>query len=260
MTLWLATTNSHKINEIHSFFKNTDSIRFLDLNCLKDFGPYTPPEETGADFVENAKLKAESLFLFLNKSGTALPQPLWIVGEDSGLEVKALKGAPGIYSARYSGPQATDKKNNRLLLKELGGEKDRTARYVCALSCLNVSTGDDSQGISSEKGSAVRNRPGKEKAHPLLSAFRKAFNRKIPQKEKSPASLSVTATLIFKEFCSGSIAFQERGAGGFGYDPLFIPKGETKTLGELPPRFKEKISHRAKALALFSARLRDTAE
>ena len=206
MTLWLATTNSHKIREIKSFFKNLSAIRFLDLTDLKRFvknTAYIPPEETGISFKENAGIKSFNLLKFLRKSVSTLPNPLWIMGEDSGLEVKALKGKPGIHSARYSGPQATDQKNNQLLLKNLSGQTDRRARYVCVLSC----------------------RPFKESSSDL-------------SKEE----------FVFEGFCPGSIALEEKGQDGFGYDPLFIPEGETKTFGELSSQFKENTSHRTQAL------------
>ena len=205
MTLWLATTNSHKIKEIKSFFKNTPAIQFLDLsdiNCKN----YTPPEETGNTFKENAGIKSAGLLKFLKDSKLSLQKPCWIVGEDSGLEVKVLNGKPGIYSARYSGPQATDQKNNQLLLKNLLRQTDRTACYTCALSC-----------------------------RPFTESFQES-------------SFSETKEFIFEGFCHGSMASEERGVNGFGYDPLFIPRGETKTFGELSPQFKERISHRIQAL------------
>ncbi|MCY4512769.1 MAG: RdgB/HAM1 family non-canonical purine NTP pyrophosphatase [Bdellovibrionales bacterium] len=205
MTLWLATTNTHKTKEIKSFFKNTPTLRFLDLsdiNCKN----YIPPEETGSTFKENAGIKSAGLLKFLKDSNLSLPKPLWIVGEDSGLEVKVLKGKPGIYSARYSGPQATDQKNNQLLLKNLLGKTDRIARYVCVFSCQPLT--ENSQELSS----------------------------------------SETKEFIFEGFCHGSITVEEKGVNGFGYDPLFIPQGETKTFGELSHQFKESISHRIQAL------------
>lgn len=216
MTLWLATTNVHKIKEIKSFFKDTSDLQFLDLSDIKKFitnRNYISPEETGDSFKENASIKSAGLLKFLKNSASTLPKPLWIVGEDSGLEVKALNGKPGVHSARYSGPEATDQKNNRLLLKNLLEQTNRTARYVCTLSCRPL-----------------------EKGLKELSLFKK--------KE-----------LIFEGFCSGSIALKERGQGGFGYDPLFIPQGETKTFGELSPQFKETISHRTHALKQLAIHL-----
>lgn len=193
MTFWLATTNRHKIKEIWSFFKNQKSISF---KSLKDLSSYIPPEETGSSFLENAEIKANHLLSVLKASSFSLETNTWILGEDSGLEVQALKGEPGIYSARYAGLNADDKKNNQLLLQNLKNQKERQAQYVCAIVCLSA----DKQKHS------------------------------------------------FQGFCSGSLAFAERGQNGFGYDPLFIPTGQSQTLGELPAEFKEKISHRTLAL------------
>ena len=219
MTLWLATTNAHKIREIKSFFKDTPALQVLDLSDIKSFvtnRAYTPPEETGNSFRKNASIKSAGLLSFLKDSDFPLPKPLWIVGEDSGLEVKALNEEPGVHSARYSGPQTTNQKNNKLLLKNLLEQTDRRARYVCVLSC----------------------RPFEENFKESPSLNEKEF--------------------VFKGFCSGSIALEEKGRGGFGYDPLFIPQGETKTFGELSPQFKESISHRIQALKQFAKTLQKT--
>lgn len=189
MVIWLATTNKNKIYEIKAFFKN--SYDFYDINHLTN---YTPPEETGLTFKENAKIKAESLAAFLDKSEE--PSNCLVLGEDSGLEVSSLGGEPGIYSARYSGFQGDDRQNNQLLLKNMKRQQNRTACYICFICCL------------------FKNRH-----------------------------------YFFDGKLKGSIAFKERGNNGFGYDPLFIPEGEEKTLGELPYSLKQTISHRTKALS-----------
>ena len=203
---YLATTNSNKIKEIEGFlcpikffssFLQISKANLL-IKSLKDLENYKPVEETGVTFKENAILKSRHLLKDLKKRGL-LPSPLWILAEDSGLEVESLVGAPGIYSARYSGPNANDRRNNQLLLKNLKNHKNRKARYVCALSFILV--------------------------------------REAKTNEE-----------FFEGCCEGKIAHEERGKGGFGYDPLFIPKGETKTFGELTFQFKQEISHRKKAL------------
>ncbi len=130
LIFWLATTNSHKIKEIESFFKNQPSLIFKSLKDLKN---YTPPEETGNSFKENAEIKSFQLLTFLNQKDNPLNKEIWILGEDSGLEVEALNKAPGIFSARYGGEQTTDQKNNQLLLHNLKGKKSRKAQYICAL-------------------------------------------------------------------------------------------------------------------------------
>jgi XTP/dITP diphosphohydrolase len=148
------------------------------------------PEETGSTFYENARAKA----LF---GRTVEPPARWVIGEDSGLEVDGLGGRPGIFSARYAGPGATDEANVAKLLEELVGVSGagRRARYVSELVCLS---------------------PGGEE-------------------------LRGTGTL------EGSIAPAPRGAEGFGYDPVFVPAGETLTVAELGNAWKAGRSHRARA-------------
>jgi XTP/dITP diphosphohydrolase len=142
------------------------------------------PAETGATYLENARAKAR--FAFEHVGGTVL-------GEDSGIEVAALGGRPGIESARYApeGAPAIAK-----LLGELVGVADRAARYVCELVCITP------------EGEELRGR----------------------------------GTL------TGAIADAARGEGGFGYDPVFVPVGEGRTVAELGDDWKERHSHRARAV------------
>lgn len=168
------------------------------IQSLLNFKNYISPPETGHSFKENAEIKSKHFLRFLADSHL-LEDPVGILGEDSGLEVKSLKGEPGIYSARYSGPEANDKSNNQLVLKRLQPYQNREARYVCALSFIGIKQG-----------------------------------RQTKQ--------------TFEAFCEGRMARRERGEGGFGYDPLFIPKGENQTFGELTFRFKQERSHRRWAL------------
>jgi len=205
MKLWLATKNRNKIKEIKDFIK----VYFQDKTCslfngiysLFDLQNYGSAQETASSFQGNAKIKTQHLFQYL-KTENLLEKSMCILGEDSGLEVESLQGAPGVYSARYSGTTPTnDKRNTQLLLKNMENYSQRKACYVCALSVLWI--------------------------------------RQKTQIKK-----------IFKTYCEGEIAFQERGFEGFGYDSVFIPMGESKTFGELGQTFKQKISHRTKALEL----------
>lgn len=151
-------------------------------------------EETGATFEENAFLKADS---GCRESGMPC------IADDSGLEVDALNGAPGVYSARFAGEHGNDKKNNRLLLEKLQQVPmpQRTARFVSCVCC--------------------------------------AF----------PDGRHFTVRGV----CEGRIAFEEHGAGGFGYDPLFLV-GE-KTFGELTAEEKDRVSHRGNALRQLAKEL-----
>jgi XTP/dITP diphosphohydrolase len=148
------------------------------------------PDEVGETFYENACAKAR----FGHRAG---PPGRWMIGEDSGLEVDGLRGRPGIYSARFAGPDATDEENVTRLLGELAGKRgaDRRARYVCELVAL-------SPDLDEARGSGT---------------------------------------------LEGTIATRPRGSGGFGYDPVFIPDGEQKTVAELGDEWKAVHSHRAAA-------------
>lgn len=127
-TLLIATTNEGKTKEIKEMLKDF----ILEIKTLKDFPDIPPPEETGKTFFENALLKAK---YYAEKTG------LIALADDSGLEVEALNGAPGIYSSRFAGPDATDERNNQKLLellKDLPPEK-RKARFVCVMVCYHPS-------------------------------------------------------------------------------------------------------------------------
>jgi XTP/dITP diphosphohydrolase len=121
--LLIATSNPGKIRELESWLGDFP----VRLRGLAEFPSVREVEETGATFVDNAVLKA---------TGYAQQAKLWTLADDSGLEVEALGGAPGVYSARYAGPDASDAERVELLLKELAATNDtrRRARFVCAIA------------------------------------------------------------------------------------------------------------------------------
>lgn len=152
------------------------------------------PEETGTTFEANARIKAEA-------ASVALPG-LWVLSDDSGLEVDALGSEPGVYSARYGGEGAGDAGNRERLKRELA----------------NVAT---------------------DKADGWAARFRCCM---------AVARDGVTLA-VFDGAVEGRILATEQGAGGFGYDPLFVPDGFADTFGVLPAETKNQLSHRARALA-----------
>ena len=121
MKLYCATGNPGKARE----FKLAGEVLGIDIDPLPGMESIEAPEETGATFEENARIKAAYYSRFA-------PGPLF--ADDSGLEVDALGGAPGVYSARYAGADATDVANNALLLENLRGKPARTARFVCVIA------------------------------------------------------------------------------------------------------------------------------
>ncbi|MEY2488131.1 MAG: XTP/dITP diphosphohydrolase [Verrucomicrobiota bacterium] len=189
--LLLATRNSHKTREFAEIlgagFDIYDLAAAMELPVV---------EETGLTFEANAILKAVE---------TSKHFPELIVADDSGLEVDALDGAPGIYSARYAGERATDSANVAKLLAALArcGPASHSARFRCALALA--------QG-------------GK-----LLKTF--------------------------DGVVEGTIVAAPRGQAGFGYDPVFQPRGFDQTFGELSSAEKNRISHRAEAIRSLRAAL-----
>ena len=120
----LASHNKHKIGELQAILAK--HIPDIEILSLADVGLEGEIVEDGATFEENALIKAS----FAARSGFIG------LGDDSGLCVTSLGGAPGIYSARYAGENANDKKNNEKLLSELGGKSDRSAKFVCCIACV----------------------------------------------------------------------------------------------------------------------------
>ena len=176
----LASGNAHKLDELRA------ALPDWELELLVTDRPY-PPEE-GSTYYENARAKA----VFGREVGGP---DAWMLGEDSGIEVAALGGRPGIASARW----AVD--GVAALLEVLDGVTDRRARYVCELVAL------------------------------------------------SPDGEELRGTGILE----GRIATERRGAEGFGYDPIFVPEGEERTVAELGNAWKRTHSHRARAAAALSA-------
>jgi XTP/dITP diphosphohydrolase len=119
-----ATTNPGKLREFGLIFAHYGRGR-LQLEPLSGLGTIPAPEETGATFVENAALKACYYSSFTDDL---------LFADDSGLAVDALDGAPGVFSARFAGPEASDADNNAKVIEALEGEEDRTARFVCSIA------------------------------------------------------------------------------------------------------------------------------
>lgn len=125
-TIVIATKNEGKLREFRSILADA----YDDILSLADFDDVPDIEETGLSFRENAFIKAKAASSFLGMDA---------IGDDSGLVVDALGGAPGIYSARYAGEAASDDDNNKKLLSELEGEENRDARFVCCIALVLTS-------------------------------------------------------------------------------------------------------------------------
>lgn len=188
----IASANQGKIAEIRASFQGLP----IEIHSLAEFGTIPEAEETGKTFAENALLKAH---YYAKQTGMAC------LADDSGLEVDALGGDPGVYSARFAGDAASDEDNNQKLLAALRGvpEGQRSARFRCVLAFL------DTDG----------------------------------------------AVIMADGTCEGIILEAPRGAGGFGYDPLFYMPELDATLAEISIAEKNAVSHRGQALKSMAKQL-----
>ncbi len=191
MNLIFATNNNHKLKEIKL------ALPTYNVNGLRESGIIEDIPETGASLEENARIKARFIYEKYGKNCFA---------DDTGLEVEFLNGAPGVYSARYAGPQCDFKDNNEKLLKELLNSKQRDARFRTVI-CLIID--------------------------------REEF--------------------LFEGVCAGEILTQYQGMEGFGYDPLFSPKGYSLSFAQMSMEAKNEISHRGLAVQKLIAYLKNQA-
>ena len=201
----IATASAGKIRDF-AHILGTDHYEF---KTLKDIGFDEEIIENGNTFAENAIIKSNTTALWLAKRGIEAT----VLADDSGLEVFALNGEPGIYSARYCGDHGNDDANNDKLMKKLEGIEDRRARYFCALSYQTVKPSDTANGAGTRVGDFVVSEPQ-----------------------------------IFEGECRGNINHAPVGDMGFGYDPLFVPDGETRTFAQMELEEKKAISHRGNAI------------
>ena len=189
----LASANPGKLRELAALLAPLS----LELIPQQQLG-IASAVETGSTFLDNALLKARH---------AAQRAQLPALADDSGLEVSALDGRPGVQSARYAGENASDSENLLLLLAQLKDVPDaqRQARYQCVIALVRTAAD--------------------------------------------------AAPLIARGSWSGHIARKPRGAGGFGYDPVFVPHGEERSAAQLTAAEKNAVSHRGQALTALVAML-----
>jgi XTP/dITP diphosphohydrolase len=218
-TILIATRNAHKVEEIRAILG--EQFQFLTLDDFPNASKIIEDEKT---FAGNATKKSVELAKWISANATIQRfnnSTNFVLADDSGLEVDALNGAPGIYSARFAATDfaknenSSDADNNSKLLrllKNVPAEK-RTARFRCVIALTPILE------TKIENSSPV------------------CFADELELK-----------TQLFDGVCEGKIIFEPRGKNGFGYDPLFVPDGFEKTFAELGDAVKNKLSHRAKAL------------
>ncbi|MCI4675078.1 RdgB/HAM1 family non-canonical purine NTP pyrophosphatase [Candidatus Mycolicibacterium alkanivorans] len=197
-TVVVASRNRKKLAELRRVL-DAAGVSGLTLVSLDDVPPFDEAPETGATFEENALAKARDAY-----AATGLAT----VADDSGLEVVALNGMPGVLSARWSGAHGDDVANYTLLLAQLRDVPDERRAAAFASACALVyGPGDDD-------------------------------------------------SVVVRGVWPGAIAREPRGEGGFGYDPVFVPEGETRSAAQLTASEKDAVSHRGRALALLLPALR----
>jgi len=184
--LVLATGNEGKKKEIEYLLRDFD----LKIYSLRDFDGLPEVDEDQPTLEGNAEKKARVIHELVGMPTLA---------DDTGLEVDALDGRPGVYSARYAGEDGNADANRALLLKEMADKSNRKARFRTVLAYF----------INGEK-------------------------------------------YLFEGVCEGEIISTERGVGGFGYDPVFLPENSEMTFAEMSVEEKNKISHRGRALRKFT--------
>ena len=185
-SLVLATKNAHKVRELARMLGDVADVEPLPEHVAL-------PPETGSTFAENALIKARAAARATGRAAIA---------DDSGIEAEALGWAPGVRTARYAGPGATDEQNLARFCSEVpAGSR---LRYVCVIAHV------DEQGREE----------------------------------------------VFRGTCEGTMAPARAGSGGFGYDPIFVPDGEARTMAQLSDLAKDAISHRGRAARGLRAWLR----
>lgn len=197
LELLIATSNPGKVRELQEVLRELP----VSLRHLAEFPSITAVEETGSTYEDNAILKA---LAYSEQTG------MCALTDDSGLEVDALGGKPGVLSARFGGEGASDRDRTRRLLKELLPYKndERKARFVCCVAFAGW-----------------------------------------PQSDCEARRTTPQVLRVEEGRCEGVITPEARGAMGFGYDPIFIPDSYNETFGELPAHVKRILSHRGKALS-----------
>jgi len=192
-TIIVASGNAHKIAELQSLLRECIDV---DLVPMSDIIGRIDIDETGATFEENSYIKAQQVHAL-----TGLP----VIADDSGLIVDALDGEPGVFSARYAGPNASDASNRERVTQELAtrGCETSTGRFSCVLCYID--------------------------SH---------------------------RTLLADGHVQGLITNTVSGAGGFGYDPMFVPEGYAESYGQLPQSVKDATSHRAKAARALASMIK----
>lgn len=187
--IYFASRNLHKCHEIQTMVSDaTGETAGIMIRACTELNPSIAWEETGQTYLENARIKAQAVRTLTKER---------VLADDSGLEVAALAGKPGVFSSSFGGVEGDHRRNTQKLLETLEGvpQPQRVAQFVCLILYVDL------QGVE----------------------------------------------WIFTGACPGMITLAPSGEGGFGYDPVFIPEGYTRTLAQLTESEKNQLSHRGQA-------------
>lgn len=226
-----ATNNLHKLEEIRQILGSS-----MEVVSLADIGCHADIPETADTLEGNALQKAQYVWDHYHMS---------VFADDTGLEVDALNGAPGVHSARYAeGTDHNSEANMEKLLRELNGKTSRTAHFRTVIALLLA-----------EEGNGAAAEATKEEAT-------KTEDASIAEAANDTEAAKVTCTTpkahLFEGRVDGTIATEKRGTAGFGYDPLFVPDGYDQSFAQLGTDIKNTISHRARAVEKLCCFLKQT--
>ena len=207
MKFVFASNNAHKLAEVRAMMPAG-----MEVLSLHEIGFEHEIDETGTTLEENSMIKAEAVYQWISEAPSPISDIDGVFADDTGLEIDALDGRPGVYTARWYRMEDSPEHLQDATL-QVKGERDIFA---------------------ANRAKALRELAGKQNRH---AQFRTVITL------IRPSSVTQVSGIV-----RGRIAETEYGEGGFGYDPVFIPEGYDKTFGELPATVKNNISHRARAL------------
>lgn len=214
-----ATNNLHKLEEIRQILGSS-----MEVVSLADIGCHADIPETADTLEGNALQKAQYVWDHYHMS---------VFADDTGLEVDALDGAPGVHSARYAeGTDHNSEANMEKLLRELNGKTSRTARFRTVIALLLAEDGNEAGAAKDEEAANGA--------------------------EAVKAPCATPKEHLFEGRVDGTIATEKRGTAGFGYDPLFVPDGYDQSFAQLGTDIKNTISHRARAVEKLCCFLKQT--
>lgn len=207
MRLVFASNNEHKLSEVRAMMPAG-----VEVLSLKEIGFDADIEETGTTLSENSLIKAQVIWDFINSQNSdAICQIDGVFADDTGLEIDALGGAPGVYTARWY-KKDTDRCVGRI---QAAPQTEKEIFHANRQKALRELEGKDNRGCQFRTVITLITRQGMQQVDGIVR---------------------------------GNITTEEYGTGGFGYDPVFVPEGYDKTFGELPAEIKNSISHRARAM------------